>query len=107
MNPQDSQIHCCTVSVLMASSLVSEAMEPVEPRDAASVILLRGGDAALEVLLARRNPAARFMGGAWVFPGGALEPGDGSLRAAAVREVAEEVGLVLAGPGALVPFSRW
>jgi len=83
-------------------------MKPVQPRQAASVILLRhGDDVALEVLLARRNPASRFMGGAWVFPGGALEPGDGTLRAAAVREVAEEAGLQLADPGALVPFSRW
>ena len=82
-------------------------MEPVEPREAASVILLRGGDAALEVLLTRRNPASRFMGGAWVFPGGALDPGDTSLRAAAVREVAEEAGLALPDPEALVPFSRW
>ena len=41
------------------------------PRQAASVILLRGADQGLEVLLVKRNPAARFMGGAWVFPGGA------------------------------------
>jgi len=84
------------------------SVESVEPRQAASVILLRGGDAAtLEILLARRNPASRFMGGAWVFPGGALEPGDETLRAAAVREVAEEAGLELPDPGALIPFSRW
>ena len=82
-------------------------MEPVEPREAASVILLRDGAAALEVLLARRNPASRFMGGAWVFPGGAREPGDGSLRETALREVAEEAGIELAGREVLVPFSRW
>ena len=82
-------------------------MEPVEPREAASVILLRAGGGPLEVLLARRNPASRFMGGAWVFPGGAIEPADGSLRATAVREVAEETGIELPDPGALVPFSRW
>lgn len=84
---------------------------PTEPRLAASVIVLRGGDAALEVLLLRRNPAARFMGGAWVFPGGAVDAhegaGDAALRAAAVREVAEEAGLALPDPAALVPFSRW
>jgi 8-oxo-dGTP pyrophosphatase MutT (NUDIX family) len=85
--------------------------EPTVPRPAATVILLRGGAGALEVLLCRRNPAARFMGGAWVFPGGAVDAhegaGDAALRAAAVREVAEEAGLALADPAALVPFARW
>jgi 8-oxo-dGTP pyrophosphatase MutT (NUDIX family) len=75
------------------------------------VILLRGGEDSLEVLLVQRNPQARFMGGAWVFPGGAVDPhegeGEGALRAAAVREVAEEAGIALASPSALVPFSRW
>jgi 8-oxo-dGTP pyrophosphatase MutT (NUDIX family) len=79
------------------------------PRQAASVILLRGGAAALEVLLVRRSPAARFMPGAWVFPGGAVDPGDGPRghRAAAVRELAEEAGVALPDSAALVPFSRW
>ena len=108
MNPQDSQIHCWTVWVLMAPQPSIGRVESVEPRPAASVILLRGGVVAtLEVLLARRNPASRFMGGAWVFPGGALEPGDETLRSAAVREVAEEAGLELPDPAALIPFSRW
>jgi 8-oxo-dGTP pyrophosphatase MutT (NUDIX family) len=81
------------------------------PRQAATVILLRGGDGGLEVLLAQRNPAARFMGGAWVFPGGAVSPGDGDgeagLRAAAVRELREEAGIGLPTPAELVAFSRW
>jgi 8-oxo-dGTP pyrophosphatase MutT (NUDIX family) len=81
------------------------------PRLAASVIVVRGGDAGLEALLVQRNPEARFMGGAWVFPGGAVdrEDGDGeaAIRAAAVREAAEEAGLALDGPEALVPYSRW
>ena len=80
---------------------------PTEPRQAATVILLRGGSATLEVLLLRRNPAARFMGGAWVFPGGALDPGEDRDRVAALREVAEEAGLALPDPAALIPFSRW
>jgi 8-oxo-dGTP pyrophosphatase MutT (NUDIX family) len=75
------------------------------------VIVLRGGADALEVLLVQRNPSQRFMGGAWVFPGGAVDPGDGEgqigLRAAAVREVAEEAGVALAGADVLVPYSRW
>jgi 8-oxo-dGTP pyrophosphatase MutT (NUDIX family) len=85
--------------------------EETVPRPAATVILLRGGDQGLEVLLAQRNPKARFMGGAWVFPGGAvnLEDGDGEggLRAAAVRELREEAGIDIGDPGELVTFSRW
>jgi 8-oxo-dGTP pyrophosphatase MutT (NUDIX family) len=77
-----------------------------EPRQAATVIVLRGGSDALEVLLVRRNPEARFMGGAWVFPGGAVD-GDEDHRVAGVREVAEEAGVELPDPAALVPFSRW
>jgi 8-oxo-dGTP pyrophosphatase MutT (NUDIX family) len=81
------------------------------PRLAASVIVLRGANRELEVLLVRRNPTARFMGGAWVFPGGAVDVTDGegeaALRAAGVREVAEEAGVSLPDPSALVPFSRW
>jgi len=79
--------------------------EPTEPRQAATVILLRGASERLEVVLVRRNPAARFMGGAWVFPGGALAEGE-TYRGAGVREVEEEAGIVL-DPEALVPFSRW
>jgi 8-oxo-dGTP pyrophosphatase MutT (NUDIX family) len=85
--------------------------EPTKPRQAATVILLRGGSERLEVLLVKRNPAQRFMGGAWVFPGGAVDTDDGSgtaaHRAAGVREVAEEAGIELPDPGALVRFSRW
>jgi 8-oxo-dGTP pyrophosphatase MutT (NUDIX family) len=80
---------------------------PTEPRQAASVIVLRGGGEGLEVLLLRRNPAARFMGGAWVFPGGAVDAADAAHREAAVREVAEEAGLALPDPEALIEFSRW
>lgn len=85
--------------------------EPTTPRQAASVLLLRGGAEALEVLLVKRNPASRFMGGAWVFPGGAVDAhegdGEASHRAAAVREVDEEASVTLTDPGALVPYSRW
>jgi 8-oxo-dGTP pyrophosphatase MutT (NUDIX family) len=85
------------------------------PRTAASVIVVRGGATELELLLVQRSHEARFMGGVWVFPGGAVDPGDGAiddpeglqyaLRAAAVREVAEEAGIRIDGD--LVPFSRW
>jgi 8-oxo-dGTP pyrophosphatase MutT (NUDIX family) len=84
---------------------------PTPPRQAASVIVLRGGGDALEVLLVKRNPAAHFMGGAWVFPGGAVdtgdEAGDAPHRAAAVRELHEEAAIDGVHPEALVPFSRW
>jgi 8-oxo-dGTP pyrophosphatase MutT (NUDIX family) len=75
------------------------------------VILLRDGADGLEVLLVQRNPAARFMGGAWVFPGGAVDRGEGdgdaALRSAAIRELSEEAGIALAGHHQLVLFSRW
>jgi 8-oxo-dGTP pyrophosphatase MutT (NUDIX family) len=84
---------------------------PTTPRQAASVILLRGGADTLEVLLVKRNPDARFMGGAWVFPGGAVDTEDGehdvAHRAAGLRELAEEASVTLDDPQGLVPFSRW
>ncbi len=84
---------------------------PVRPRQAASVILLRGGAEKLELLLVKRTPEARFMGGVWVFPGGAVDAeegdGDGAHRLAAVRELHEEAAIELPGPGGLVKFSRW
>ena len=80
----------------------------VEPRQAASLILLRDADDGVEVLLVQRNPDQRFMGGAWVFPGGAVDKGEEADHAAtAVRELEEEAGIVVADPGGLVKFSRW
>jgi 8-oxo-dGTP pyrophosphatase MutT (NUDIX family) len=81
------------------------------PRQAASVILLRGGAEDLQVLLVKRTPHARFMGGVWVFPGGAVDAGEGdgdeAHRIAGVRELREEAAIVLDDPAALVKFSRW
>jgi 8-oxo-dGTP pyrophosphatase MutT (NUDIX family) len=76
------------------------------PREAATVIVLRGGAKTLEVLLVKRNPEQRFMGGAWVFPGGAVDP-DEDHRVAGVREVEEEAGVAIGDPESLVEFSRW
>jgi len=89
--------------------------EPATPRPASSVILLRRGgkhgDRALEVLLLKRSSEAAFMPGVWVFPGGAVDPEDGSgeegHRSCALRELAEEAGIELAGPQDLVLFARW
>lgn len=54
--------------------------EPVEPRPAATMMLVRPGagpgDAPLEALFLRRPDESRFAAGAWVFPGGVVDPGD-------------------------------
>src|SRR3954465_11810231 len=80
--------------------------EPTEPRPAATVIVLRGGADRLEVLLVQRTHKARFMGGAWVFPGGSVDESE-THRTAAVREVYEEAGIDLPDADALVPFAHW
>ncbi|MGA7705434.1 MAG: NUDIX hydrolase [Solirubrobacteraceae bacterium] len=82
------------------------------PRQAATVILLRGGTQTLEVLLVKRTEQAKFMGGVWVFPGGAVDEqdprsGGHAHRAAAARELSEEAGVMLDDPAGLVEFSRW
>jgi 8-oxo-dGTP pyrophosphatase MutT (NUDIX family) len=80
--------------------------EVTPARPAASAILVRDGDQGLEVLLVQRNPEQRFMGGAWVFPGGAVHGGEGP-EGAARRELAEEAGIRLDASEELVPYSRW
>jgi 8-oxo-dGTP pyrophosphatase MutT (NUDIX family) len=81
---------------------------PVTPaREAASVIVLRDGDDGPEVLLVQRNPEQRFMGGAWVFPGGAVHEADGGPADAGRRELDEEAGLTLPDTSGFVAFSRW
>jgi 8-oxo-dGTP pyrophosphatase MutT (NUDIX family) len=45
-------------------------------RDAATVLLVRDGDDGLEVFMLRRNLQSDFVGGAYVFPGGAVDPPD-------------------------------
>jgi 8-oxo-dGTP pyrophosphatase MutT (NUDIX family) len=47
----------------------------VTPREAATVMLVRDAP-QLEVFMLRRNVAVEFMGGAYVFPGGAVDAGD-------------------------------
>jgi 8-oxo-dGTP pyrophosphatase MutT (NUDIX family) len=81
--------------------------EVTPARPAASAILVRDGDEGLEVLLVQRNPEQKFMGGAWVFPGGAVQEDDADPAAAALRELDEEAGIRLAGTDALIPYSRW
>ncbi len=104
--------------------------EPVRPRDAASLILLRQGAGGLEVLIGRRGHGARFMPGRYVFPGGRVTAEDArpwageladraapdflALKHAALRETYEETGLVVGEPrhttasvnGALSPIEQ-
>ena len=78
-----------------------------EARVAASLILLRDASEGPEVLLVQRNPEQRFMGGAWVFPGGSVHSEDGDEVQAARREMEEEAGIALAPDTELVRYSRW
>jgi len=89
--------------------------QPAIAHPAATVVLLRDGGEGCEVLLVRRSAQLAFHGGAWVFPGGRLDPADydaggadvvTAARHAAVREAHEEAGLRL-DPSALVLVSRW
>lgn len=81
--------------------------EATEPRASASLILLRDSPDGPEVLLVQRNPEQKFMGGAWVFPGGATHGEDRDERATAVRELEEEAGIALDESAELVRYSRW
>jgi 8-oxo-dGTP pyrophosphatase MutT (NUDIX family) len=94
-------------------------------RDAATIVLVRDADTAPRVLMGMRGAKAAFMPNRFVFPGGALDPGDHAvplaapvadpcrtrlaeqsaadigpgLAAAAIRELWEEAGLILGSPG--------
>ncbi|MCL4801718.1 MAG: MBL fold metallo-hydrolase [Burkholderiales bacterium] len=105
---------------------------PVVPRPAATLVLLRDAHAHCEVLLLRRADRATFAGGAYVFPGGAVDAADhdpalaGLCRGlddahasralgvpdgglaywiAAARECFEEAGLLLAYDAAGAPLT--
>ncbi|PYN07579.1 MAG: hypothetical protein DME02_11395 [Candidatus Rokuibacteriota bacterium] len=53
---------------------------PVEPRPAASVIIVRdaaaGAAEPIEVYMIRRQRSMKFLGGFYAFPGGKVDPGD-------------------------------
>jgi 8-oxo-dGTP pyrophosphatase MutT (NUDIX family) len=94
-----------------------------EPRQAATVLLLRDGGPGLEVYLLRRTRGMPFAGGMTAYPGGGVDDRDGDidigwvgpppadwaaafgcdqrmareLVCAAVRETFEEAGVLLAG----------
>ena len=53
----------------------------VQPRNASTVVLLRPGDNGdFKILLTRRPPQMRFLGGYYVFPGGAVHRDDYSSK---------------------------
>jgi len=104
-----------------------ESRIPVEPRDAASLVLIREGARGPEVLMGRRPTTARFMPGVYVFPGGAVDESDFTMQSdhglaedvlarlrrqarqplahalawAAIRETWEETGLLLGRAGSV------
>ncbi len=82
---------------------------PAVPRPAATVVLIRAAadGAGLEVLLTKRPSTMAFAPDVFVFPGGAVDPGDADARGAALRELVEEAGVTLEDPASLVPIARW
>jgi 8-oxo-dGTP pyrophosphatase MutT (NUDIX family) len=73
---------------------------PVEPRPASSVLVIDHRARPWRVLMMRRPQGAEFAPGAYVFPGGSRHLEDAVFgdadRATAVRELFEEVGVLLA-----------
>jgi 8-oxo-dGTP pyrophosphatase MutT (NUDIX family) len=101
-----------------ASDDAAATSPAVEVAPAATVVLVRDGRDGIETLLLRRSPQLSFSAGAWVFPGGRVDPedvaaagggdpfGPDAARHAAARELTEEAGLVV--PAAdLVSWSHW
>lgn len=83
----------------------------VAARPSASTILLRESEAGLETLMIERLGGSSFAPGAWVFPGGAVDPEDGGIagdfredltlatrKVCAVRELFEETGIWIGAP---------
>jgi len=72
---------------------------PVTPRPSSTVVLVRDGD-PWELLMVQRPGGADFAPGAYVFPGGTVHGDDetytDALGAAAIRELFEEAGVLLA-----------
>lgn len=84
-------------------------------RPASTVCAVRQNHEYLEVLMVQRGMTAKFMAGAWVFPGGVLDPEDSFAEtmahtgvadpvlapwvSAAARELAEETGIWVTSDG--------
>jgi len=119
-------VHLPAEFAQQAAAFADGTKSPAEPRDAATVVLLRRGGDGPEVYLLRRQVSMEFAGGMCVFPGGSVDPrdfdhtvawagpspadwatrlgvGEAKARAlvcAAVRETFEESGVLLAGESA-------
>ncbi|WP_431098303.1 MBL fold metallo-hydrolase [Polaromonas aquatica] len=95
------------------SQLLHPPRDPAPLRPAATVLLLRDTPQGIEVLMTRRSMTASFAPGAYVFPGGGIDPADAQAHAqstrratqsdlhltqaiAAIRESFEELGVLLA-----------
>jgi recombination protein RecT len=98
--------------MVRTSQLLHSQREPVTPRPAATVLLLRDAPQGFEVLMTRRSPGASFAPGAYVFPGGTIDAADAQAHPlaarrptqddtrltqaiAAIRESFEELGVLL------------
>ena len=83
---------------------------PVEPQAAATIVLLRDGEAGMEVLLLRRSRSAGFVPGAYVFPGGGIDAADAADETLAFLdgltwdEAAQRLGLFDADPPAIAYY---
>ncbi len=82
----------------------------MEIRPAATLTLLRTGPQGLEVLLLKRTWDAVFLPGYYVFPGGAVDPGDEAvqrhLRGADDRSISQTMSLDTGGTHYLVAAVR-
>jgi len=105
----DPEIHSFTHASDVLPPTAFNDGPPVTPRPSATVLLIRDGN-PWEVLMVQRPGGADFAPGAYVFPGGAVSDEDRAsgdeLRAAAVRELFEEAGIVIERD-ALAIFARW
>ena len=81
-------------------------------RDAATVLIVRDGVDGLEVFMLRRNLRSDFVGGAYVFPGGAVDPPDRALdlarwcRGRSDEEASARLGVEAGGLGFWVAAIR-
>jgi 8-oxo-dGTP pyrophosphatase MutT (NUDIX family) len=73
---------------------ITDLLSGVAPVAAAVLVGLVPRDTGLQVLLTRRTDVLRQHAGQVSFPGGRIEPGDRDALAAALRETAEEIGVL-------------